>query len=108
MPPSGATQCTSSPLRSSRPGWPARTILAPRPSGVKLREVIVAKTCASERSATRISSSSSICSSWEVPHSTAVRQATRRQTPSAASAAPCPETSPITACTAPSAVCTTS
>ena len=43
-----------------------------------------------------------------VPARTSDRQATRRQTPVAASAGPCPATSPITACTVPSAVSTTS
>lgn len=108
MPMSGSTQPTSVPRRRSSPGCPARAMYTRSLLGGNTSVVTVAKTWGSERSATSISSRRPIFSSWFTPVSTAVRHATRRQTPRAASAAPWPDTSPITACTAPSAVCTTS
>ena len=68
----------------------------------------VANMVSSCRSCSSSSLSVDKISSAGRPASTMARHATRRQTPSAASAGPRPHTSPMRACTQPSEVSTTS
>ena len=77
-------------------------------SGVTDTMHMVANMVSSCRSCPSSSPRVASISSAGRPASTSVRQATRRQTPSAASAGPRPQTSPIRACTQPSAASTTS
>ena len=89
-------------------GCPASQNRAVRRAGSTRTIETVANTSSEARSLTRTLSRAGSTCSGATPESTRVRQAMRRQTPSAASSGPWPATSPITANSAPSARSTTS
>ncbi len=81
---------------------------ARRPSGAMSTVHSVAKISSFARSCSRTRWSVESSSSPLSPAKVNARQAMRSSTPSAASSGPCPQTSPIIACTVPSGVRTVS